>query len=400
MPFSECGGHRLYWKLEGDAEKPPLLLLNSIGTDMSLWDRTAPHLLTHFRLLRMDTRGHGASDVVGGDYSMSDLADDVLAVMDAAAVEVAAVAGVSLGGMIAMELSLVAPARISALVLICTTAAMDRQMWSDRVQKVRSEGTGAIADLAMDRFLSPEFARANAPVAQSVRRGLIAMANDGYAGAAAAIRDMDIIGKLSEIAMPTLVVAGERDISTPFRGNGDLIAEAIPGAVVVKLDCAHLAPLEAPAAVAATLRRFLLPVPAIESGEEALFEAGLRNRREVLGDAWVDQSLASRTSFNTDFQAMITRIAWHEVWGRPGLDQKTRRLIVIAITASLGRWEEFRLHVRAGLENDGFTRDELKEVLMQSAIYAGVPAANSAFNEAADVMEMLDAGALHDIEPK
>lgn len=391
MPFAERGGRRLYWKLEGGAEKPPLLLLNSIGTDMSLWDRAAPYLLPRFRLLRMDTRGHGASDVDGSDYQMLGLAHDALAVMDAAAIDVAAVAGVSLGGMIAMELALAAPTRINALALICTTAAMDRQMWADRAEKVRSEGTGAIADLALARFLSPEFARANAPVAQSICRGLIAMADEGYTGAATAIRDMDLADRISRIGAPTLIIAGERDISTPFHGNGDRIAEAIPGAQVVRLDCAHLAPLEAPAAVAAALQSFLLADQDVSKAEDALLEAGLRNRREVLGDEWVDQSLGNRTSFNADFQAMITRIAWHEVWGRPGLDQKTRRLLVIAITASLGRWEEFRLHVRTGLERGGFTRDELKEVLMQTAIYAGVPAANSAFSEAAEVIDFLDA---------
>lgn len=102
------------------------------------------------------------------------------------------------------------------------------------------------------------------------------------------------------------------------------------------------------------------------------------------------RSLAGRTALNSDFQAMITRIAWNEIWGRAGLDDRTRRLIVLAITASLGRWEEFALHVRAGLTRDGFTREEMKEVLMQTAIYAGVPAANTAFAEAARIIAEID----------
>jgi 3-oxoadipate enol-lactonase/4-carboxymuconolactone decarboxylase len=127
--------------------------------------------------------------------------------------------------------------------------------------------------------------------------------------------------------------------------------------------------------------------PAIGNDERALYEAGLANRRSVLGDAWVDASLARRTPFTADFQAMITRYAWQEVWGRPGLDHRTRRLLVIAITAALGRWEEFRLHVRAGLSQHGFTVEELKETLMQTAIYAGIPAANTAFAEAAAILD-------------
>jgi 3-oxoadipate enol-lactonase len=113
------------------------------------------------------------------------------------------------------------------------------------------------------------------------------------------------------------------------------------------------------------------------------FERGLQNRRSVLGDAWVDRSINNANSFNADFQNLITRFAWNEIWGRPGLDHKTRRAIVLSITIALGRWEEFELHVRAALlgeEGSRLTPDELKEILMQSAIYAGVPAANTAFS--------------------
>ncbi|MQR00727.1 bifunctional 4-carboxymuconolactone decarboxylase/3-oxoadipate enol-lactonase PcaCD [Glaciimonas soli] len=115
------------------------------------------------------------------------------------------------------------------------------------------------------------------------------------------------------------------------------------------------------------------------------FERGLNNRRNILGDAWVERSLSNANSFNADFQNLITRFAWNEIWGRPGLEQKTRRAIVLSITIALGRWEEFDLHVRAALMGDPSNRltpDELKEVLIQSAIYAGVPAANTAFTHA------------------
>ena len=119
------------------------------------------------------------------------------------------------------------------------------------------------------------------------------------------------------------------------------------------------------------------------------FERGLNNRRSILGDAWVDRSLSNANSFNAEFQNMITRFAWNEIWGRPGLEQKTRRAIVLSITIALGRWEEFDLHARAALLGDPANRltpDELKEVLMQSAIYAGVPAANTAFTHAMAIL--------------
>eukprot|EP01037_Dinobryon_pediforme_P035063 gene35063-41278_t len=119
------------------------------------------------------------------------------------------------------------------------------------------------------------------------------------------------------------------------------------------------------------------------------FERGMRNRRNVLGDAWVDRSVANATNFNAEFQNLITRFAWNEIWGRPGLEHKTRRIIVLAITIALGRWEEFELHVRAALLGDPVSRltpDEMKEVLIQSAIYAGVPAGNTAFTHAQQIL--------------
>lgn len=126
-----------------------------------------------------------------------------------------------------------------------------------------------------------------------------------------------------------------------------------------------------------------------DEARRTLYEAGLEKRREVLGNNWVDASLAARTEFNSDFQEMITRSAWFEIWSREGLDQRTRRLLTLAVTAALGRWAEFRLHVKSGLEQDGFTEAELKETLMQLAIYAGVPAANTAFAEAQGVLDEL-----------
>ncbi|KQQ40140.1 hydrolase [Duganella sp. Leaf126] len=119
------------------------------------------------------------------------------------------------------------------------------------------------------------------------------------------------------------------------------------------------------------------------------FERGLGNRRAILGDAWVERSLGNANNFNADFQNLITRYAWNEIWGRPGLEQKTRRAIVLSITIALGRWEEFDLHVRAALlgeDGNRLTPDELKEVLIQSAIYAGVPAANTAFTHAMAIL--------------
>ena len=112
------------------------------------------------------------------------------------------------------------------------------------------------------------------------------------------------------------------------------------------------------------------------------YDKGMKTRRKVLGDEWVDRAAATMTPFNEEFQELITRFAWNEIWNRPGLDHRARRMIVIAQTAAMGRWEEFALHTRAALGSGDLSQDDMKEILLQTAIYCGVPTANTAFKEA------------------
>ena len=123
--------------------------------------------------------------------------------------------------------------------------------------------------------------------------------------------------------------------------------------------------------------------------EKERYDRGMVQRRKVLGDAWVDRANANKTAFNEEFQDFITRAAWGEVWTRPHYDERTRRVLVIGTMLALDKWEEFRMHVRAALAEGGFTPDDIKEIILQQAIYCGVPAANHAFNEAAAVIEEL-----------
>lgn len=254
MPFTQAAGASLYWKRDGRDDAPALVLLNSIGTDMDLWDAVLPFLRDRFALLRIDARGHGASISEPGDFSMAMLAADVLAGADAAGFARFSVAGVSLGGMIAMELALAAPERVEKLIPICTSATMDNASWNDRIAKVRGEGMAAIADLAMGRFLSDT---AEPAIYEAVRRQLLGMDAQGYAGCGAAIRDMYLAERISGIAAPTLVVTGTRDTSTPFEGHGEYLLARIPGAAHLSLEAAHLAPLEAPAELASGMIAFL-----------------------------------------------------------------------------------------------------------------------------------------------
>lgn len=121
------------------------------------------------------------------------------------------------------------------------------------------------------------------------------------------------------------------------------------------------------------------------------YKRGMKTRRKVLGDEWVDSAERTKTAFNAEFQELITRYAWDDIWNRPGLTREVRRMLVIAMTAAMGRWEEYALHVRAALQSGDLSQDDLKEILLQAAIYCGVPTANHAFKEAREVIAQLPA---------
>jgi len=119
------------------------------------------------------------------------------------------------------------------------------------------------------------------------------------------------------------------------------------------------------------------------------YDAGMARRRKVLGNAWVDRANAGKTTLNSEFQDFITRYAWGEIWTRPHFDERTRRVLVIGTMIALDKWAEFRMHVRAAVVEGGFSVDDIKEIIMQQAIYCGVPAANHAFKEAGEIFAEL-----------
>jgi 3-oxoadipate enol-lactonase/4-carboxymuconolactone decarboxylase len=389
MAFVMRDKARLYWRADGNEDNPALLLLNSLGTDHAMWDAVTPLLLRNFRVLRMDTRGHGASDAPAGDYTIPMLAEDALAVFDAAGAARAHVCGLSMGGMTAIQLAIEHPSRVDRVVGANTSAEMPRDLMRERATIVREKGMGAVADAVLGRFFTQGFRDRKPPLLGTTRATLLATNAQGYAACCMAIAGMALKDKLPRLAAPLLVINGAQDVSTPPAEHGDRIAAAVAGARTVMLDAAHLSAIEQPEAFAGALIAFLTETTGrtdLAAARDALFEAGLGVRRAVLGDAWVDKSLASRNALTGEFQNFITRIAWGEIWTRPGLDHRTRRLLVLAITASLGRWEEFRLHLRAGIEQGSLTLEDVKETLMQIAIYAGVPAANTGMHHAQDIL--------------
>jgi len=385
LPFITANKTRLFYRMEGRADLPVLVLSHSLGCDHSMWDPQMPDLLDHFRVLRYDTRGHGASDVPPGDYTVEQLGRDVVEMARALSVKNFAFCGLSMGGAVGQWLAIHTPELLSSLVLSNTAPQFGtREMWEARLQGLNEGGMKAIADMAMQRFFSAD--RQTSTWAQSVRAVLLGTDARGYAACCAALRDLNHKDVLGRINLPTLVIAGNHDPSTPWEGNGEILARDIAGAKAVRLPGAHLSNLEQPRSYTAALLEFLLQNM---EGSGDVLDAGFRVRRQVLGEAHVDRSIAAANDFNRDFQMLITRYAWGTVWTRPGLDHRTRRLLVLAMMPALGRWEEFRLHLRAALAH-GMESCDIKEVLLQVAIYAGVPAANTGFQIAREEMEKIN----------
>lgn len=382
MPFLNIDGLRVYYRLDGGDHQPVLILSHSLGQDHGQWDPQIPDLARYFRVLRYDLRGHGATDSPQQDATIERLGRDVLGMADALGMERFAFCGLSIGGMIGQWLAGSAPERLTHLVLANTSAHFpDPSLMEARRRKVLEAGMPAIRDMVMQRFFSADALAARPPHVVSSERVLLATDPKGYAACAAAVRDLDTRSLLLKIKAPVLIISGDHDVSTPWAGHGDAIAAAIPHARAVHLPAAHLSNLARPRSFTAALLEFLLPAP-----EGDRLEPGLAIRRSIAGAEYVDRAMADATGFTRDFQEMITRYAWGTVWLRPGLDPRTRRMLALTVLGALGRWDEFRWHTRLGLERE-LEPCDLKETLMQLSVYAGVPAANTAFHIAGEELK-------------
>ncbi|GAA2794445.1 3-oxoadipate enol-lactonase [Saccharopolyspora taberi] len=239
----------VHFELTGPGDGAVVVLSNSLGTDLALWDEQVPALSRQFRVLRYDQRGHGRTPAVPGPYDLAQLGGDVLALLDHLGVERAHFAGVSLGGMTGMWLAEHAPDRIGRLALICTSAELGpASNWHDRAALVRAQGTTPVVESSLSRWFTP--AAAGKPDIAAKFGGMIeGCAAEGYAGCCEAIASMDLLAGLGSITAPTLVIAGEDDPATPPH-HAERIAAAVPGArLAVLAEAAHLANAEQPAAI-------------------------------------------------------------------------------------------------------------------------------------------------------
>jgi 3-oxoadipate enol-lactonase len=231
--------------VEGPADAPVLLLSNSLGADLAMWDAQVPALAELFRVVRYDTRGHGRSPAPEGESTIDDLADDVVALLDRLDVAQAHVAGLSIGGMTGLRLAAREPQRVTTLAVLCSSAHPgNEQSWRDRAATVRAEGTGAIADAVISRWLTPDFAAVNPDLVARLRTTFAGHSDEGYASCCGVLAGLDLRADLGRIAAPTLVVSGAEDLALP-PAHQRVIADGILGARWLSLSpAAHLANLE------------------------------------------------------------------------------------------------------------------------------------------------------------
>ena len=257
MPFAELDDVRLHYRFDGPVGAPVVMLSNSLGTDLAMWEAQMPRLTRDHRVLRYDTRGHGQSAVAAGPCTIERLGRDVVALLDQLALDRVTFCGLSLGGMTGMWLGIHAPARIARLVLANTAARIGRpDLYDARIAKVNAGGMAVISDDVLARWFTPAFIAREPATLATMKAMMERTPAAGYVACCAAVRDMDQRDELPAIAAPTLVIVGTQDGATP-PADGRFLAERIPGARLVELDAAHLSNIEAAPAFNAALASFL-----------------------------------------------------------------------------------------------------------------------------------------------
>jgi 3-oxoadipate enol-lactonase / 4-carboxymuconolactone decarboxylase len=416
----------LQHRFDGPEDAPVLILGPSLGTTWHMWDRQVPELAKQWRVFRFDLPGHGGAPAHPAG-SVTELAERLLATLDALGVQRFGYAGCALGGAVGAELALRRPDRLASLTLI---AASPRFGTADEFRQrgviVRSNGLDPIARTSPERWFTSGFAAAQPAITEWAVQMVRTTDPGCYIAACEALAAFDIRAELGRIEVPTLVLVGSDDQVTGPAEARTLVAGIPDARLAVVPGASHLVPVEQPAAVTDLLVRHfstawqqpaydsstgqmavvvppahpvsavqqqmspvaeIAPAPQPEAvvGRADPYDAGLKVRREVLGDAHVDRALAQADEFSGDFQEFVTRYAWGEIWDRPGLDRRSRSCVTLTALVAGGHLDELAFHTRAALRN-GLTPVEIKEVLLQAAVYCGVPAANSAFKVAQQVI--------------
>ncbi|MFD8225837.1 4-carboxymuconolactone decarboxylase [Streptomyces massasporeus] len=427
--MSETTTPALQYRFDGPEDAPVLILGPSLGTTWHMWDRQIPELIKQWRVFRFDLPGHGGAPAYPAG-SVGDLTTRLLVTLEGLGVQRFGYAGCALGGAVGIELALRHPERLASLALIATSPRFgSADEFRQRGVIVRTNGLDPIARTAPERWFTGGFAAAQPAITEWAVQMVRTTDPGCYIASCEALASFDVRPELGRVGVPTLVLVGSDDQITGPAEARTLVAGIPDARLAVVPGASHLVPVEQPAAVTDLLVRHfstawqpafetstgqnVLPpvalkpvlspappqppqtgpvaeiapvaVPPQAQGRPDPYDAGIKVRREVLGDAHVDRALAQADEFSGDFQEFITRYAWGEIWDRPGLDRRTRSCVTLTALVAGGHLDELAFHTRAALRN-GLTPGEIKEVLLQAAVYCGVPAANSAFKVAQQVI--------------
>jgi len=257
---ARVNGITIHYRFDGPEGAPPVTLSHSLASNLSMWAPQMPALARRYRVLRFDTRGHGASEAPAGAYSLEHLVADTVALLQALGIERTHFVGLSMGGMIGQLLALEHPGLVASLVLCDTTSRMPPEgaaQWGERIRIAEAEGMAALVDSTIERWLTPGFRAARPGELAPVREAVLATPVAGYVGCGHALQTLDLTDRLGAIAVPTLVVVGADDASTPV-AVAETIRDRIAGSSLVVLDdAAHLSNIEQPEAFTQALLAFL-----------------------------------------------------------------------------------------------------------------------------------------------
>ena len=382
MAFLATDAHLIGYQDSGETYLPALFMAHPLGMSRDVWDEVCDELHGHYRCVRWDLPGHGSSGAAAEGLSAEMLAQDVLTLADTLNIDSFHFIGTSIGGVIGQSLCQIAPERLQQVWLTNTGAVIGtKEAWAERADNVRRLGLAEMAEAIVLRWFSPSYVEQNPDVLQGWQVQLSRSDDESYAKLCEALAEVDNRGKLADYTASVSLIAGADDVSTPVTALESLKAEFTDASLSVFAGVGHVPSVEAPSLLIKHLQANAARTAVGETGIS--YEQGLVQRKRILGEAHVERASKNATTLDNPFQQFITRNAWGELWGDPSLTVQQRSMITTGILAALGRDGELGLHLRTA-KRLGINEDQLRQVLMHVAIYAGVPAANHAFSMAKD----------------
>lgn len=375
-------GTILHYRWINSRKSDSIILINSLGTNLMIWDKVISIISSHFNILCFDKRGHGLSSTKEGIVTIDDYADDVIELMDQLKIKKAHVLGLSIGGLITYSLASRYPSRFGKLIFSNTGAKIgSEEAWNERISMIKEKGLSSMSSGIIERWLSSEYRNNNEVETIAYKTMLERNSTLGYIQACEAIRDANYTSVLDKIKHKALFIGGAADLGTTPEFVAEHASKLNKSEVNILEGVGHLPCIEKPEEVANLILEFCQEY--ID-----LYDLGMRTRRSVLGNKHVDRAEANKTDFDIDFQTYIVNSAWGSIWSRPQLTKRERSMITIALLAALGHEEELAMHIRA-TQNTGASEEDIKEVLLHIGIYAGVPVTNGAMKIAKEVYQKL-----------